>query len=300
MELQYAPALRESYTPFANNFENQINNVGILAINGVEILNIQKVNDEMAPRYRELEEYYSNENFDCFKISMNLSVNEETKYFENGFHERLVILVKDDGKWYVGASSKYSNISRGTGQGFLDGDIKSPPSTIKVGIHDNSTWSNPSITGTPKDINFNDFVRTAVYGEIGTQGYQAAAIRAVTVSDRMFSWWCVLGSYRDTYGCDIVGGFDVAYSASNVGKGSESFKSTVNLALSNYVLSSGKQFFSVGANNYTDRDYAGSGHVVQSGANKLAKEGYTWQKILHHYLDNSKYNWPDAGIVIIG
>ena len=296
----YVPSIRSSYYTFATDKNNQDNNTGILTVDNVEILNIVKIDDTLAPKYPELSTYYSNNKYDCFKVSMKISVNEETKYFHNGFHERIVVLVEDGGKWYVGGSSGCSQKTRGIGTGFLNGDINNPPTTITVGQHDGSTWSKPSLSGTPVDVNFNTFIKTVVYGEIGTMGYLPDAIKAVTVSDRMFSWFCVLGSYRDTYGCDIVGGFDVAYYPKNVGKGSTSFKNTVDSALNNYVLSSKGQFFAVGANNFSKYDYAGSGNVVQSGAQNLAKKGYTWQEILHYYLDNSSYNWPNAGTVIVG
>lgn len=298
----YAPSIRDSYFKFSTNINNQQKNLGILTVNNVTILAIQKFDAETAPRYPELEQYYKNDNYECYKVSMNLTVNEETRYFKNGYQERLVILVKENNKWYIGASCGYvSPLTRGTGTGFLTGDLDNPPSTITVDQHDNSTWSKPSPVGKPIDVDFDDFVLNTVCGEIGNAGYESAAIKAVTVSDRMFSWWCVLGHYRDTYGCDIVGGFDVAYNPDrNVNSFSQSVRNTITSALNNYVVSSNGKFFSVGANNYSKYDYKGSGHVVQSGANKLAKDGYTWQNILHYYLDNSSYNWPNAGIVKVG
>lgn len=298
----YSPAVRGSYLNFATTESNKNNNIGILTVNAVDVLDIQKVDNAIAPKYPELETYFQTGNYECYKVAMDLSVNENTKYFNNGYQERLVILVKENNVWGIGASCRYAfTQTRGVGYGFLTGDVDNPPSTITVDQHDNSTWSAPSVIGDPIDVDFNDFVENVVCGEIGNLSYNSNAVKAITVSDIMFSWWCVLGSYRDTYGCDIVGGYDVAFSPDrDVTSFPSSVRTSIASALGNYVVSSGGKFFSVGANNFTGYDYAGSGHVVQSGANALAGLGYTWQEILHYYLDNSSYNWPNAGIVIIG
>lgn len=175
-----------------------------------------------------------------------------------------------------------------------------PPLTITVDQHDETTWKKPSPIGFPIDVNFDEFVTNTVCGEVYSY-YHPEAIKAITVSDRMFSWWCVLGHYRDTYGCDIVGGYDVAFDPNrDIYSCPTSVVSAIESALHHYAVSSEGKFFSMGANNYTQFDEPSSGHVVQSGANRLANDGYTWEDILHYYLDYSSYNWPNAGYIQIG
>lgn len=299
----YVPAVRDSYLSFVQNENCQENNVGILTVNNVDVLSVYSVPNSYAPNYPELAEFYANNDYECFVATMDITTNEETEYFKNGITNRLVVMVKEGGEWGIGASCEYqAPMTRGTGYGFLEGDVNNPPSTIKVDMHVGSDYSKINVAGKPTNVDFKTFVKKTVLGEIGTAGYEAEAIKAVTLSDKMFSWWCVLGSYRDTYGCDIIGNFDVAYNSSTSLTDSK-YKTTltsVNAVIDYYVVSSEGKFFAIGANNYSSYDKESSGVVVQSGANSLAKNsGYTYTKILHYYLDNSSHNNGDVGVVKI-
>ena len=209
----------------------------------------------------------------------------------------------------VGASCMYqTSTERGVGRGYLPGDINNPPSTIKVDMFAGyDSRGNPYGVGNPQTVIFETFVRKGVLGEIGTMNYNAEAVKAITLSDKMHAWWCVLGHYRDNIGCDILGGHDIAYTSSIdiKNKDYENTLSAIDSVMNEYVVASNGKFFSIGANNYSEYDKAGSGVVVQSGANYLANScRMSYSQILHYYLDYTRYNLYDneenVGIVRIG
>lgn len=285
-------------------FATLCENFGIWAVNSVGIISVCEVSNTYAPDYPELAEFYAANDYKCFIATMDITTNEETDYFKDVMTQRLVVMAKEDGQWGVGASCEYqAPLTRGVGYGFLNGNVNNPPSTITVDMHVGSDYSSINVSGNPTEVDFKTFVKKTVLGEIGTLGYAAEAVKAVTLSDKMFAWWCCLGSYRDTYGCDIIGNFDVAYSPS-ISLTNPQFQTTltsINSVIDYYVVSSSGKFFAIGANNYSSYNHAGSGVVVQSGANVLAKNyNYTYTGILHYYLDYSSYNNGNVGIVQIG
>lgn len=299
----YTSEVKDAYLNFAANEQNQENNLGILTVNSVDVASVSHVSSSCAPFYRELESYYGSDQFECYIVSMKIEVNEETEYFQSGDTQRLVILVKNNGQWKIGATCAYSTpLERGTSYGFLSGDVDNPPDTITV---DQFAGYNSSesitVSGSPKKVAFDTFVTKTVLGEIGNCGYDEEAERAITISDRMFAWWCALGHYRDTFGCDIIGEFDVNYSPStSITSFPLTTRQNIRKSLHQYAISSTGKFFAVGANNYSKYNKEASGVVVQSGANALAESGYAYEEILHYYLDNSSYNNSDVGIIQIG
>ena len=80
----YAPSIQSTYLNFALNTTNQNNNLGILTINDVDILSIEKIDSTAAPKYPELQTYYETENVETYLVTLKLKVNEETQYFKNG------------------------------------------------------------------------------------------------------------------------------------------------------------------------------------------------------------------------
>lgn len=299
----YAPSVKDSYMDFVTNDNCQENNIGILTVKTVDILSVDQVSNEYAPYYPELKSFFESNNYECYVVNMDITTEEETEYFSDGIVQRLVILVNENGEWGIGASCEYEPPeSRGIGYGFLDGDVNNPPTSVKVDMHIGTNYSSINVLGSPKNVPFDTFVKKTVLGEIGTAGYMPEAVKAVTVSDRMFTWWCVLGHYRDTYGCDIIGNFDVAYDSS-INIYSSIYGTTlsnINAAIKKYAISSGGKFFAIGANNYTSYDHEASGVVVQSGANRLASSGKACDDILKYYLNNSSFNNGNVGSIIIG
>lgn len=299
----YTPSVKESYMDFITNDNCQENNIGILTVDTVDILSVEQVSNEYAPYYPELKSFFESNNYECYVVNMDITTEEETEYFSDGIVQRLVILVNENGEWGIGASCEYEQPkARGVGYGFLSGDVNNPPDYVKVDMHIGTNYSSINVSGSPTNVPFDTFVKKTVLGEIGTAGYMPEAVKAVTVSDRMFTWWCVLGHYRDTYGCDIIGNFDVAYNSS-ININSSIYGTTltnINAAIKKYAISANRQFFAVGANNYSSYDYQSSGVVVQSGANRLATNGKTCNQILRYYLDRSSFNNGDVGSIVIG
>ncbi len=299
----YVPSVKDSYTDFVSNDTCRNNNTGILTIDTVDIISINQVSNQYAPYYPELKSFYEDGNYECYIVSMDITTKEETEYFSDGITQRLVILAHEDGEWGIGASCEYEQPkARGVGYGFLNGDVNNPPSYVKVDMHQGTDYSSINVSGSPVNVPFNTFVRKTVLGEIGIASYEPEAIKAITVSDRMFTWWCVLGHYRDTYGCDIIGNFDVAYDSSiNINDSIYGTTLTnINAAINKYAISANRQFFAIGANNYSAYDYESSGVVVQSGANTLASNGKTCNQILRYYLNNSSFNNGNVGTIVIG
>lgn len=101
----YAEGARALYEDFVIDEEAQNNNTGILAVNSTEVISIDKISNDYAPYYRELEQYYSSqESYECYMVGIDMTVTKETKYFYNGVNYKLVVLVNDDGEWGIGAT----------------------------------------------------------------------------------------------------------------------------------------------------------------------------------------------------
>ena len=334
----YAKGVRHLYEDFVTDKIAQMNNTGILAVDSTEVISIDKISNDYAPYYRELEQYYSfQESYECYMVGIDMTVEKETKYFYNGVNYKLVIIVNDDGEWGIGATcgcpiellvnamdvypvedaiqSYYKRafgnvqssfeiilneanivdggfIIRAIGTGFITGDINSPPATINVGDGkigaNNMPERKSDATFTPT---LSDYVYNATSNEVYAS-YNAEAIKACAVAIKMFAWWCSLGTYRETFECDLLGNYDQAYDNSMT-----TYPTTVAAAVDDvidyYIISgstigtnSGK-FFSTNCNNFTSYDYWHSGVMVQSGTHNLAANyGYTWQGIVHYYFDN--------------
>ena len=338
----YARGIRESYENFVSDKDSQANRTGILAVDSTRVISITKVSNTYAPYYRELEQYYNSpESYECYMVGIDMTVSKETKYYYNGINYKLVIIVNDDGEWGIGATcgcpaelmlnakgtlpveeaiESYSERAFGSsqnftdsniithhiGQGFISGDLSSPPSTINVGDGKVGSGGQPErksdATFTPT---FSDYVYNATSNEI-PYTYDEEAIKACAVAVKMYAWWCSLGTYREAYGCDLLGNYDQTYDNTMT-----TYPSAVSTAIDDvidyYIISgsdigkdSGK-LFSTNCNNYKSNNYAGSGRLIQSGAQSLAtNSNYSWQEIVHYYFDNSTYNHDNCGVVQIG
>ena len=329
----YASSLQENYRAFTSNADTIKNNTGIMVINSAELLYIEKVDKSVAPYYPELESFYTNGNYECYLIGVDIDVKENTKYYFDGINYKLVVVVKEDGIWKIGAQcgapielllgingevsanaaiadyceragiSSRINSTRGIGWGFITGDVNDPPAYIYVGdggsgVNENGVWG-PTFSGTVYTVDFEDYIYNSTSNEIYST-YDADAIKACAISIKMFAWWCHLGTYRETYGCDLLGNFDQAYDNDETTYPT-SISNAIDEVVDYYILSSNGKFFTTNCNNFTSYNSQGSGHMVQSGAQSLAvNSNYTWQQIIHYYFDNSTYNHPDCGIVQIG
>lgn len=294
----YTPAVRSMYTDFVTNQTFQDNNEGILTVNSVDVISIEIVPNYYAPIYPELANFYSSGSYECYLATLDIETDEENQYFKDGVTKRLIVMVNENDEWGVGASCEYQvPLERGISYGFISGDVHNPPATINV-----KKYSGGTVSGNSERAIFKDFVTRTVLGEIGTMEYYSEAIKAITLSYKMFSWWCALGHYRDTYGCDILSNLDVAYDSS-IDINSNTYGNTlsnISAIIDYYVVSSDGKFFAIGVNNLSQYSYQSSGVVVKSGANALAKQGNLYYQILHYYLDNSSYHNGNVKTVLIG
>ena len=106
----HAAVERDGYLRLVNNEENYTNNVGLLTVSSVELCSAELVGDEAASMfYRNLIPYYDDPNtVACYLVELDMTVNVDNGYFSNGKSRHIMILVKDDGVWYVGAMYYYN------------------------------------------------------------------------------------------------------------------------------------------------------------------------------------------------
>ena len=106
----HAPVERDKSLNLVNNEENYSNNIGLLTVSSVKLCNAVLVGDEAASMfYKELIPYYDDPNtVACYLVELDMTVNVDNGYFSNGKSRHVMILVKDDGVWYVGAMYLYN------------------------------------------------------------------------------------------------------------------------------------------------------------------------------------------------
>lgn len=322
----YISTERASNLNFATNAQNQADYMGILTVTSARVVTIDKVDNSRAPRYPEFMDYFESEdNYECYMVGIDQTVKQETDYNFNGINYKLVLLLREDsGSWGIGGVSGcpfdlMQNVEDshpvstamqdyaeraikikqdiegeisplGIGHGTISGN-NCEPKTINVGL------GFKCANGKQMNVPFCLFVRKGAQGEIGNMNYHSEAFKACVMAVKMAGWWAALGHWRDTYGVDIFGDFDVAYNPNNI--------PTANIenayeAIENYGVqtSSGEFFYTA----YLGASYVGSagcGILSQNGSNTLASQGYSWRDIIHYYYDNSNYNGSNTGIVKI-
>lgn len=286
------PSLREEYQDFALNPQNQADGLGILAIKHVQIISMERVDDSFAPKfYKELADFYEKKDFACYLVEINATVDHANDFFSTGKSRHICIVVKQDDSWYMGAIYAYTNEYEGAKRAITNGfiDFITQPSTIVVKPY----------KADPRTVNFTEAVVNATCNEIGAMGYETAAVYANVMAVKMLCWWARAGHYREEEHCDIKFG-DVSYVlpvATNESQTQVIRKAVSTLKARYMVTSKGKLFYA----DYLKEASEGSGTLSQNGSNRLAKNGYTWQQILHYYYDNSKPNSSQSvGIIKFG
>lgn len=297
----YSPSVKNLYIPFIQNKENMINGLGVLGITSAKINCLKKIDNEFAPKVKELASYFKDSNnYETYLLDLNLKVKKDTEYFHNGQNYKLVVLVKDARQWNVGIFSglpeEYlsflikentnSTAVRGIGYGLLNPG--STPSTIRVLDRNGSLYT----------VNFPYFIKNVTQNEIGNLNFNYNAIKAQAMAAKMTGWWCKVAHYRDAYGADIMYG-DVAF-INGVPINSNVANACNDISSYRMLSDSGMLFYAA----YYAGSYGwggqSSGQLRQNGANFLASEqGYSWSSILHYYYNNSSYNNPNVGIVQI-
>lgn len=290
----YAPSIREEYRNFALNPQNQADGLGVLAIKHVQIISLERVDDGFAPAfYKELADYYENNAFACYLVEIDTTVDYANDFFSTGKSRHICIVVKQDDSWYMGAiyayTNEYESALRGITNGFID--FVTQPSTIDIKPEND----------VPRTVSFTEAVVNITCNEIGAMGYKQAAVYANVMAVKMLCWWARAGHYREGSGYDI-GAKEVTYMlpvATNESQ-TQVIRNAVSALKAYYmVTSTGKLFCS---DYHASLTYGkGSGVLSQKGSNLLAKQGYTWQDILHYYYDNSKPNSTQSvGIIKFG
>ncbi|HBL84824.1 MAG: hypothetical protein A2Y17_05180 [Clostridiales bacterium GWF2_38_85] len=222
----------------------------VFNIEGVEVISIKSIENSYAPNYRELTEYYKEqENYRCFLVGLNVLAYEESDCYFSGINFDLVVMVKDGDSWYVGGvSSGTPELLQEEGDNFLIQDaiecfrnklsslttqenisksqttfaydpnviLKSniiEPSSIKVGIgHKNP--SDPSklvFDYIYGEVDFKEFYTNVSQNEFGNMPYGDAASTASTLTVKMCAWYYKYSEYRKQYSVKVIGGFDMAF-----------------------------------------------------------------------------------------
>ncbi|GEM_PF-758238 len=292
----FAPDVRELYRQIAVNPEYAEGKIGITAVSSAEVLEISPLSNEYASYfYKELHQYYEQEDaVACYKVVLNLVADESSDYFETGKCERVMILVKEDGHWYAGASYAYVNSFAGMKNlnGFAD--YISEPATIRVMKKDQK----------PEVMSFDSYIFLGVCNEIGTTNHVQQAIYANVIAIKMLGWWAVAVGFRSTVGCDVMYG-DVSLLTTNLA--TEDNKVKIRAAINAMdgirivCMKGGKEklfFCDINAGN-NGLGYKASGRFWQKNANYLAKnKSYNWKQIMEYFFNGSNYNAPIDKITV--
>lgn len=320
----FAPCVRERYISFTSNEENLAKGVGILCVRSAEILEIEPITLSYQPDDYGNDELRlllsSDDNYSCYKLHVRYEVEKPNDYFSNGDFEKYVLLVRENGEWYVAAHHDYFeyecpivNTNKiGKLEATRDSDDQSNMYTFCNARKNINVFSGTSIHSVP----FVDFIINTTCNEIGNMMYDDDAIIANIIAIKMCGWYCFAHSVNADEGYDIVGINSVgktslvAYDHGNYNGCLQSqitrITSLVNTYMKYYMVTSaasgGKLFFPNYRAGSANANGAGGGRLYQNGSNYLATNsnyGYSWKQILHYYYDNSQEIGGSVGIVQI-
>jgi hypothetical protein len=322
----YTPVEKDMILPFLDNPANS--GTGIMSVSSANVISAEKTDSTVVPKYPELNDFYTTGAYECYIVAVDMIVSTDSDSYFNGVNYKLVTLVQNNGEWEVGSTSdcpydilttipdtntqeainnynqRINNSTSpsgntsglmgiepyGTGYGLIT--CSTAPASIKI-------YS----SGTVYTETMQNFVLKTVANEIPST-YNAQAIAANCMAIKMCGWWAHAGSYRDTYGADIMTG-DVDYQPStNVSTISSNYSTGWNTISAYKAVSSsatgGELFYTAYYAGTAGTTGSGSGQLQQNGSNYMANTyGYTWQTIMHFYYDNSAYNNPNVGTIQI-
>jgi hypothetical protein len=283
----YALDVRDSYIEFVENTENHANNIGILTVNSAAVISITQVTDEAAPSgvYDELEEHFEDTSaYNCYKVVVDMSINEDNGYYLEGINEKIIILINENGEWKVGSTynAPQSNPRlRGVGQlvGFCAGAYSTKPSIVRV--KESSTYIvSPTLSV---------YVRNTIQNEVGNLNYPSNALKALCVASQSHVWWFCLTKYWDAQGYDIRS-YDGTVNYHSGTTINSAITTAYNSVSGYYIKASNGLHFSTPYNSKATANSQSSGQLYEDGAKTKANQGMTWQNILHYYFDNSTFN----------
>ena len=291
----FAPTVRENNRSFVDNAEYVNNGVGILAISSAEVLGITPTSDMNYFVYPELEGFYNSPStIRCYKVEVNETTWVNSNYYPNGTVNHLVIMVYENGEWWIGQTAILTETNMRPGWGFYDYSPR--PTTITV-MDENGTIST---------VSFYDFLFNVMCNEIGNEGgFSTDAFKANAMAIKMLGWWATYMHPYSSYGCDLIYGFVAYMSVNNAGTtGRNRVASAIRNTCKYYTVSSSGSGGKLFSHNYSAGSYnsngQGGGRLYQNGSDYLSDTyNYDWKDILHYYYDNSTYNHPNVGTIQI-
>lgn len=272
--LSFAPSLRDKWTAFVNEPDYVDNNVGILALDSVEVLDVNTSSCSYVRFYPELAPFCEDDNYRCYEVLIDAKTHRDNAYYSSGKSKHLVILVKEDGNWYVALTKPLFDES-----GLTDYE---KPSAITV------KYKNGEIA----TVDFNDFVFRATCNELGNMEFNPRAVEACALTVKMIAWWsCVVKPYASE-GCDLSHGQIAVVQRNYAGSAGRAEVRFALGAVSTYcVLSDEKHGSSIFPMLVTIGDYSATsadmatGSISLYGSSYLGDNAFSMQDILHFYFD---------------
>lgn len=277
--LSFAPSLCDKWVTFVNEPDYIDNNVGILTLDSVDVLDVNTTSCSYIRFYPELAPFCESDDYRCYEVLIDAKTHGDNAYYSSGKTKHLVVLVKEDGNWYVALTKPLFDES-----GLTDYE---KPSAITV------KYKNGEIA----TVDFNDFVFRATCNELGNMEFNPRAVEACALTVKMIAWWsCVVKPYA-CEGCDLSHGQIAVVQRNYAGSAG---RAEVRFALgevSTYCILSdekhGNSIFpmlvTVGDYSATSVDMA-SGSISLYGSSYLGDNAFSMQDILHFYFDFCENN----------
>lgn len=278
----YSPAVKNDYLNLVTEAKNLNDKIGILTVTSADVLSIEKLDDYYIPAeiYPELNEYFRTGNYECYRVAVDMQVMEENGYFDNGTNHKLIILVKDNETWSVGATcgddeSGIATFSSSHPTGKLvncsNNSSSTMPSSIRVYVASSGKIETPTLA---------NYVKNTIQNEVGNLRYPSDALKALCVASASHVQYYKLSKYYDAKGYDIqtTGGL-VNY------KPGTTVNSSITTAYSSvsgkYITCCEGHNFSTPYNALSAANSESSGQLYEPGAKQLANNGKDWEEILH-------------------
>lgn len=270
----FAPSLRDKWIDFVNEPDYTDNNVGILALNLVDVLDVNTSSCSYVCFYPELASFYDSDNYRCYEVLIDAETHCDNAYYSSGKTKHLVVLVRENGNWYVALTKPLFDES-----GLTDYE---KPSSITV------KYKNGEIA----TVDFNDFIFRATCNELGNMEFNPRAVEACALTVKMIAWWsCVVKPYA-CEGCDLSHGQIAVVQRNYAGSaGRAEVRHAIGEVSTYCVLSDaehGNSIFpmlvSVGDYSATSDDMS-SGKFSLYGSSYLGDNAFSMQDILRFYFD---------------
>lgn len=296
--------LRPILTMIYSNETNRTNHIGFFNIEAIDVERIVPNMETILTRYFDEEILSNYEQVDVFLLKANVSVIEEDDSIKNGTSYFCVPAVKESGEIYVYDVVKINDALGET----LVSDFPVSPTGISTPISDNILYYPQSIkvlrttcydeetvdrTGIIETVNFETYCQICLMGEFGTNSNRVEARKAVALAIRNYAF------HRYLYAQSISNGFhliDAAQDPTGTYFGAQKYdpgltpttlvKNAVADISEYFILDSDNRLIqSLHKRGSNDEDGKNGGVLKQLGANHLADQNYTFDKIIKYYYD---------------